>query len=342
MKSGKGREESIRDAVQHSKFKYILFRVFTDTEANHGYTYLTSDLYTSSSELKKGSWDLTIGNIELLAKGILSPIFIEIKSSFNDNEKLVKEIVDKIKTTEQLLEDGKEKIIIDQIAQSGPDGLVMEKTNLEYAIFIPGRLSNSLIDYISDTSKEWDNKTGVVLWSLEKKDADGDAIIIPYSHRSQVKTCRNVDKTDCKLCLCLHGQQKLLRYFKNAKEQELEIARIMPSRHKYVDPVVNIISILSFGKLFKKSEKNLGKPDLIKRMEDFFHDFSIFPNIQELEYIFFLMTRGRILLKTKGPIQTFHLNSEVSGVLGDEKLLIEEVVKRAVEKNLPQTFLDQF
>ncbi len=342
MKSIDGRIDGINNAIQHSKLRYILFRVFTDSNANHGYKYLTSDIYTSPVDLKNGSWDLTLGSVSRLRDGFLSPIFVEIKSSFNDSAILVKEIVDKIRKTELLMDNGEEEVILSQIAETGKDGLKIDRTNLEYVIFIPGRLSGKLVDYITATSKEWDNKTGVIVWAYDKKNADGDVIIIPYSHRPQVKTCRNMDKADCKLCLCVHGDSNLLNYLKNVDDQELELGRIMPSRHKYVDPVVNIISILSVGKLFKKTDKNLGEKDLIKRMSEFFHEFMVFPTQDELDYLFALMIRGKIILKTKGPFPSYHLNGDILDALGEEKILIEEVIKRAVKNKLPQTFLEQF
>jgi hypothetical protein len=342
MTYSEARAESVRHAIQHSKMRYILYRVFTDTNANHGYVYLTSDLYTSPTELKKGSWDLTLGDARLLGEGKLSPIFIEIKSSFKDNEKLVKEIVEKIQNTELLIDQGNEKVILDQIAETGQDGLELERTDLEYVIFIPGSLSKSLIDYITKTSKDWKNKTGLVVWSYDKKDADGDVIHIPYFHRDDVKFCRNKEESSCNLCLCVHGNKKILNYLKNSDKQELEKGRIMPSRHKYVDPVVNIISILSVGKLFKKTEKCLGQRDLTNRMRSFFHGFRIFPTQEELDFLFSLMFRAKIILGSKGPIKTFHLNKIIADALGDERNLTEEIINRTVKYKLPQTFLEQF
>lgn len=342
MTYSEARAASVKDAIQHSKLRYILYRIFTDTNAKHEYTYLTSDLYTSSTELMKGSWDLTLGNLPLLREGKVSPVFVEIKSSFNDNEKLVREIAEKIQNTELLIEQGKEKVILEQIAEAGRDGLELVRTNLEYVIFIPGSLSNRLIDYVTTTKKDWKNKTGLVIWSYDRKNADGDVIHIPYLHRANIKVCSHKEKSECSLCLCIHGNSKLLNYLKNTDEQELEKGRIMPSRQKYVDPVVNILSILSVGKLFRKSEKNLGQRDLTNRMKSFFHEFRIYPTQDELDFLFSLMFRGKIILKTKGPITTYHLNGDISNALGDEYKLTEEVINRTVKYKLPQTFLEQF
>ena len=105
---------------------------------------------------------------------------------------------------------------------------------------------------------------------------------------------------------------------------------------------MNTISILSVGKLFRKSGKNLGQRDLNNRMRTVFHEFMIFPTQGELDFLLSVMMMGKIILKTRSPITTYHLNGDIADALGDEHNLAEEIVNRTVKYKLSQTFLEQF
>ncbi|AKA47888.1 hypothetical protein IX51_00950 [uncultured archaeon] len=317
--------------------------MFNDENATHGHAYLASDIFTSLEDKKDGSWDLLICEIEGLVKNEIHPIFIEVKSTFEDNEKLVGEIVAKIKKTEELAKNNVQDLILSQISAVDPKKFTMRWDKAEYVVFIPGRLSMGIVDYIASNSKKWKNKTGLVIWSYDKGDTERDVIQIPYNHRNDIKTCRNIDNAKCNLCLCNHYSSKMASFFRHVDKQELEKPRIMPSKHKYVDPVVNIISILHVGKLFRSNEKNLTLNDIKERVKRFFIDYSIELDKQEIEFLIYLMNRGKIILKTKGdPMGAYHLNKDIADALEDEKLLTEEIVKRTVNNKLPDTFLEQF
>ena len=323
--------------LQHSKMKYIVYSCFSRGDVAHSYRYFASEINTKIPYSNEGSWDLVLVNTEKLRTGLLSLIFVEIKSQFSDSEKLISELSQKIQYTMELIEDGNGQVITDQLSPKNSRMLKIDKSSLEFAIFIPSIDETKLIDYIDSSQKEYSNQVGFVIWTLANVNSDRQAITIPYLKRGNVKICSNIMESSCKLCYCRHNDPALTRWFENSREQNIVGGGIMLPKlsQNWSDPVIAIISILISGRIFISHEKYLTSEDLINRIEDLYKNCNITVTSQEVKSYIDYMEKMRILIKDKQfPSRPYHLNSTVKELLNSRDRLLQDIVFRAVKRKI--------
>ena len=133
-------------------------------------------------------------------------------------------------------------------------------------------------------------------------------------------------------------------FLTNLRYQLLEAPRIIPSARKYLDPAINIISILSYGEVFRKEDKNITELDLKDRINKFLSKFYILLSEEELSRILGELKIASIILHSRGsPIPSYHLTSIIrKNTTSNEDALIADVTKRAIRKLHHTRTLDQF
>ncbi len=229
-----------------------------------------------------------------------------------------------------------------QILQDRADNLSLNFSESEFVIFVPGYKADPILNYV-DNNTNVNQKMNLVIWSYNLLDTHTNVISIPYIARPKIKICRNTDQQSCSICLCIHQNKKLMNFLRNGQQQLLEAPKIIPSARKYIDPAINIISILSYGEVFPKEDKNITEADIKERINEFLSKFYIYPKPDEIDRIFGELVKTGIIIRTKGsPIRSYHLpNSIRKNMTANESDLIADVTKRAINK-LSIRSLDQF
>lgn len=173
-----------------------------------------------------------------------------------------------------------------------------------------------------------------VIWGYNFQGTHTQVISIPYSGRQGIKTCKNTNAQGCIICLCIHQDRNLMGFLTNLQSQFLEAPRIIPSARKYLDPAINLISILSYGEVFRKEDKNITEFDLKDRINKFLSKFYISLTQDEISRIFGEMLIAGIIIPTRGsPIPSYHLTSSIRrNITANEGDLIADVTRRAIRK----------
>lgn len=270
------------------------------------------------------------------------PIFVEIKSSFDDAATLIEDLRNKISLTKEIILNSPQ-VITSQILQDQSGEIIFEFSDAEFVIFTEGTYVQTLVDYI-DSAVNNGNKMDLVIWGYNFQNSHTQVISIPYIRRRGIKTCKNTGEQDCKICLCIHRDKTLMTFLTNLQSQLLESPGIIPSARKYLDPAVNIISILSYGEVFQKEDRNITESDLKERTKKFLSEFYISLSEDEIDRIFGEMRVAGIILPTRGsPIPSYHLTTSIrKDLTSSEDNLVINVTKRAIRKLRHNSTLDQF
>lgn len=331
------RLEHAKTELRHSKMKYILYAGFSRSDVNHTYRYTSSEMSIKSDRSNKGSWDIVIADTNEMKRGSFVPVFVEVKSQYSDNEKLISDLIQKISDTRKLIENDDGALLIDQIPTYQGNGLKVNKDRIEFAIFLPSSGATGLIDYIDKFGKSVSEKIGIVIWTLENVNPDEQAIGIPYISRNKVKSTQNIGESECSLCYCRHNDNALTRWFEQTSNQRLERGGLLPPKltMKWVDPAVAVTILLASGRIFRVNEKYLTKRDLVDRFKDLYNEFKVEIKDEEIDSYVSYMERMGILRKEKGiPLEPFRLNTATRGLLRKNEGLLEDVVARAVKNKV--------
>ncbi len=333
------RRKSIEKVIEHQKLKSVLFKTFTRDKPETGYFFAGQDIDLDQSS-NRGSWDLVLISSETHDTSPL--IFIEIKSSFDSPSDLMIDIKNKISLTKKIIRESPD-VIISQILQNNSLNQTLTLKNAEFVIFLPGSYSQQLLDYVTNYLTKSDEQINLIIWSYNLEGTEDKAILIPYCRRPKIKVCKNTTEKDCEICLCLHEDRKLMDFLIHTNSQKLEMPRIIPSARKYLDPAVNIISVLSYGEVFRKEDLNITEPDIKARITSFLSDFYITSPDDEADHLFGNMKKAKIIRQNvRLPIPSFHLIGRVKRKASNEKELMDEVSKRAAKYLPPTRTLDQF
>jgi hypothetical protein len=324
--------------IEHQLLKSVLFRTFTRSDPPTGYVFAGQDIDLNPTQ-GRGSWDVLL--ISDNVTDVSPPLFVEIKSSFDNAATLIEELRNKISLTREIISKSPQTITT-QILQDKPSEISFNFSDAEFVIFTEGTYVQDLIDYI-DSNINHGNKMSLVVWGYNFQNSRTQVISIPYIRRPAIKTCKNTGEQGCVICLCIHRDKVLMNFLTDFESQVLESPKIIPSARKYVDPAVNIISILSYGEVFQKEDKNITEFDLKDRISKFLSKFYVSITQDEINRIFDELLITGIILPTRGsPVPSYHLTSSIRrSMTANEKELIADVTKRAIRKLHTRT-LDQF
>lgn len=337
--------ESARTEWRHAKAKYVLYDAFTRGNVNHPYRYIASELGVKEDGSPYGSWDIVLANIDDLRRGYLTPIFVEVKTRFNDNEHLVADLIKKIDETEELISSGNLSFLINQISQTVSGQLTFSK-DIEYALFIPSQNSTSLIDYIRRYAKKTDFAIGIVLWVLDNTEFDGDTISIPYLTSNGTKICRNVRKSnspihEINICLCKHNNESLNRWFQSGRAQGIQIGGTLPPRLRryWTNPASAITVILTSGKVIHSHETYITKEDLFKRIKELYDSYKVPSEEDDIRsYVSLMEVLGIVKVAKDIPLKPLQVNKGILKLLRDGDSLLDEIVKRTSKKKIDASF----
>ena len=332
------RRDSINDHIEHQKLKSVLYRTFTRTEPDNGYFFTGQDIDPNPGQ-KRGSWDVVF--VSNNSEDSSPPIFVEVKSRFNSASELIAELESKISQTMSILTESP-RDLYSQILEHFDNELPPQFLHPEFVIFTQGTFADSLLSYIG-SGGEVNHKINLIVWSYGFVNSHMNVISIPYADRTGIKTCKNTNEQTCNICLCNHEDKTLMSFLRDLNNQLLEGPRIIPSARKYVDPAVNILSVLSYGEVFTKEDKHFTIQDLRDKIGSFLLKFSIRSLEAEVTDLINDMIITRIILPSKGfPIEAYHLNSAIKNIISNEEALITDVAKRAIKYLKGTTTLDQF
>ncbi len=338
----KERLESAKREWNHAVAKYVLYDVFTRGDVSHPYRYVISELGVKLDGSPFGSWDVVIADKGDLGKGLLTPIFIEVKTQFSDNEHLITEIVKKIEETEELIENGMPSSLLAQIPTTNGKQLELNKDNMEYALFIPSRDTNSLIDYIKKYKKQSKFRICFVLWVFDNIKFVNNVISIPYLASNGIKICKNIRNSNPSppfnnVCLCKHSNESLNRWFQRGEEQQIQIGGTLPPKltRKWTNPAVAITIILASGRVIHSREIFITRVDLSRKIRELYDYYKVPLKDNEIDsYISYMESMG--ILKVDGdiPLKPFRVANRVRSLLDNGDKLLEEIVKRAYRKKI--------
>lgn len=338
MKKGsvKERLDHAEREFQHSKMKFVLYAGFSRSDVNHSYRYVASEMSIKPDESHLGSWDIVMADTAQMKNGKFVPIFVEVKSHYKKNQKLIKALIDKIIKTRELVSSGGISVLLKQIPSYNGGELKFNLDDFEYAVFVPNNGSLSLIDYISENEVQLGNKIPLIVWTYGNSDFDHHAIEIPYIGRNGTKPSRNImDSTDWSgdICFCKHNQEDLNRWFERPDFQKLETGGTMPPKltRYWIDPAVAITIALSSGKIIYRQEKYITVEDLKSRFKDLYSDHKVNVKDEEIEsYIRYMIKMGVFKIDKSVPIEPLRINSKVKKLLTKSGDLLQDIVKRAV------------
>ena len=336
----KDRLESAKREWNHAKAKYVLYDVFTRGDVNHPYRYVISELGIKLDGSPHGSWDIVIADKVDLGKGLLTPVLIEVKTQFSDNEHLITDLVKKIEETEELINNGKASSLLSQIPTNGKQ-LELNTDNLEYALFLPSRDTNSLIDYIKSYKKQTKFKIGFVLWVFDNIGFVTDVISIPSLASNGIKVCKKIRNSNpppqCNVCLCKHRDESLNRWFQRGEEQQIQVGGTLPPKlsRNWTDPAVAITIILASGRVIHSREIFITKIDLSIKIRELYDYYKMSVKDNEIDsYISYMERMGILRVDRDIPLKPFRITKRVRDLLDNGDDLLKEIVKKAYKKKI--------
>lgn len=338
----KDRLESAKREWNHAKAKYVLYDIFTRGDVNHPYRYVISELGVRLDGSPLGSWDVVIADKWDLGKGLLTPVFIEVKTQFSDNEHLITDLVKKIEETEELIENGMPSSLLTQIPTINGEKLELNEDNIEYVLFIPSRDTSSLIDYIKKYKKQTKFRICFVLWVFDNSKFVNNVISIPYLTSNGIKICKkirnsNPSPTYSNVFLCKHSNESLNRWFQRAEEQRIQIGGTLPPKltRQWTNPAVAMTIILASGKVIHSRETFITRVDLSRKIRELYDYYKVPVKDNEINsYISYMESMGILKVESDLPLKPFRINNRVRSLLDNGDNLLEEIVKRAYKKKI--------
>ncbi|MHB8559750.1 MAG: hypothetical protein ACYDAP_01085 [Thermoplasmataceae archaeon] len=316
--------------------EYIIYKAFSRSNNNHPYAYVSSDVLTHKDGARDDAWDLLLVDKAALDSNVFKPVFIEVKSSVSDASATLSEMKSKIDLTNNLLRDKAGiDFIVGQIPEEveNPPDLTIE--NPEFVIFSPSHYYHSVYRRANMVEEHSDpNSIPLILWSFENSSASSHCISIPYIDENNVKKCKNILTNGNKFVVCKHDNDNLNSWLRSCAEQNLGASGgVMPSGNGFTDIAVNIVALLTTGRVFNSSTLKLGKTDVSNKIRTFFTTYRIFVSDQFIKRIIETMEACQIIMPNYDPMHTFSLNNTVSEKSKRADYLIEDIVKRLVKNN---------
>jgi hypothetical protein len=337
----KDRLDSAKQEWYHAKAKYVLYDVFTRGDVYHPYRYVISELGVKLDGSSLGSWDIVIADKGDLGKGLLTPVLIEVKTQFSDNERLITDLVKKIEETEELIDNGNASILLSQMPTTTGIQLELNRDNLEYALFLPSLGTSSLINYIRSYTKQTKFKIGFVLWVFDNSRFDTNVISIPYLASNGIKVCKKIRNLNsppqCNVCLCKHRDESLNRWFQRGAEQQIQVGGTLPPKlsRNWTDPAVAITIILASGMVIHSREIFITKTDLSMKIRNLYDYYKVSVKDNEIDsYISYMESMGILRVVGDIPLKPFRITNSVRDLLDNGDNLLEEIVKRAYKKKI--------
>ncbi len=316
--------------------EHIIYNVFSRANSSHPYVYVFSDIRTDLTGAREGSWDILLIDRDAIGSNIFKPIFIEIKSSVADATKVTQEIATKIDNTVSLLQQSNGiDFILGQLPER-VDSSYMRVENPEFVLFISSNDYHPVYQrIICEHQIQGVKERPLILWSYETVNATGHCISIPYANDDHIRNCKNIDRNEQSFTLCRHGANGLNEWLASGGKQNIGVpGAIMPSNKDIVDISVNIIAILSSGKVFNRSMEKLSKADLKDRIRNFFGVYGIAVDESYTEEIISTMEKCHIIIRKNDPLQPFSLSKSVTKKTKKVEDLTNDIVSRVVKNNI--------
>lgn len=330
--------------LEHSRMEYIIYRVFSRGNNNQPYAYVSSDILTRSNGVRDDAWDILLLDKGALDHNIFKPIFIEVKSSVSNASDVLGDMRTKIDLTSNLLKNQQGlNYIIGQIPEEvDPPSLKVETP--EFVVFSPSIFYHPIYKRATLQPTTTDtNGRPLILWSFENSGVSSNCISIPYANDANITKCKHVVKDGRSFIVCKHNDDQLNDWINACKGQSLgALGAIMPSGNGFTDIAVNIVAILTTGRVFNSSIDRLTKADIRDKIRNFFTTYRIFILDEFIERIINVMETCQILIPNDDLLATYSLNSSVSEKTKKADDLVEDVVRRLVKNNFvaPEETLD--
>jgi hypothetical protein len=316
--------------------EYIIFKAFSRKNNVHSYVYVTSDVLTRKDGAREDAWDILLVDKTGLDSMKFKPIFVEVKSSFEDAKKVLCEMMIKINLTLSLLNSrsGVDQILA-QIPEEvdNPPKLAIESP--EFVIFFPSNFYNRIYKRAIKQSVSVNKKNNpIILWSYENSGALSHCISIPYADEINILKCKNITKKHNSVILCKHNDDNLLKWVKSCSDQNLgAMGGIMPSGNGFTDMAVNLVAIFASGRVMNGQMGKIGKSDIISKIRNFFGIYRIKVSDDFINRIFEAMVKCKIISSNNDLLHTYSLNGKISRNSKQVDVLIEDIVKRLVKNN---------
>jgi hypothetical protein len=162
--------------------------------------------------------------------------------------------------------------IIGQIPEEvDPQNLTLDEP--EFVLFLPSNSYHQVYKRIMLESPTPDpNGRPIILWSLDNLDTSTRCISIPYADDKGVSKCKNIIKNGKPFIICKHDNDELTNWIKASGSQKLgTLGGIMPSGKGFTDIAVNIMAILTTGRVFNNSVDKLSRADITSKIGIFFY-----------------------------------------------------------------------
>lgn len=334
----------MKNELEHSRMEYIIYSVFSRANSIHPFAYVSSDILTHLNGVRNDAWDILLIDKVALDSNIFKPIFIEVKSSVGNAAEVLEDMRTKIDHTLNLLSTQKGlNYIIGQIPEEiDPPNLTVDTP--EFVVFTPSHYYHPLYRRsILKPSQPDPNGKPLILWSFENSGVSTNCISIPYTNDPNITKCKHLLKNGKSLIICKHDSDKLNDWINACNDQNLGAkGAIMPSGNGFTDIAVNIVAILTTGRVFNSSVDRLSKADIRDKIRNFFTIYRIFTTDKFVERIITVMEMCQILMPNNDLLTTYSLNTSVSEKTKKADDLVEDVVRRLVKNNFghPSETLD--
>lgn len=315
--------------------EYIIYKVFSRGNNEHPYVYVSSDILTHQNGIRDGAWDILLVDKVALESNIFKPLFLEVKSSVSDARNVLDGVKTMIDDTLSLLstQSGLNYIIGQIPEEVDPPNLTVETP--EFVVFSPSHYYHLIYRrVVMDSDPPDPNGRPIILWSFENSGASTNCISIPYVNDDHITKCKHVVRNGKSFVICKHDNEKLSEWIDACIGQNLgALGGIMPSGNGFTDIAVNIVAILTSGRVFNSSSDRLTMQDIRDKIRNFFTTYRIFVKDDFIDRIIKVMQTCQILMPTDDLFQSLSLNSTISDKMKKSDVLLEDVVKRLVKNN---------
>jgi hypothetical protein len=324
--------------------EHIIYRVFSRGNNEHPYAYASSDILTRPNGVRDSAWDILLIDKVALDSNKFKPIFIEVKSSVSNAGEVLGDMKTKIDHTLALLrsQSGLNHILGQLPEEVDPPNLSVETP--EFVVFSPSHYYHPLYRRATLENQPPDpDGRPLILWSFENSGISSNCISIPYFDEPHVTKCRHITRNGKIFIVCKHDDDKLNDWINACTSQNLgTLGAIMPSGNGFTDIAVNILAILTTGRVFNSSVDKLSKADIRDKIKNFFNTYRILTRDEFIERIITVMETCQILMPNDDLLTTYSLNTSVSEKTKRADDLVEDIVKRLVKNNfgLPSETLD--
>lgn len=306
----------IRTQYLHSYLCGIIVNSFS-MENGHGYSYVASEVFHVNKRIE-GSIDILLCEKESLSKGILKPVFVEVKTSSPPRD-IWEDICQKSLEFENTLMDAEQfGAFLEKNELNALKGLQYKPGTAEFVVFSYRSTFDKLFSLPYKFNGAQDPKSmplsvsvphcKVILWALEAyKGIDNYRVTYAYGNIGGIEEWEKCGlKTNN---YCINTNQNLVKWLVNGEQNIDSIFSV--SKPEVIDRYVNLVLLLKTSDYFLSRKLRFTEETAVTQISKAFLDAGIHVSDKYSKELFELMRDSGIIQPQYDPISTYKVRENL-------------------------------